>query len=966
MYKAMKNFTLFLAVLVMSLPLAAQHISISGSVYSLNDQKPLNAANIIIKIAEKPVVSALTDESGRFIIRGLKAEGSLQLEISYLGFKPYLKVFPASAMDIDAGRIYLELESRELAEIRVEAKNQIATMKGDTLSYNSGAFKTNPDATAEDLVKKMPGIEVSGSDVKAQGESVKKVTVDGKPFFDQDASLTLKTLPAMIVDKIEIFDEQSEQAKITGFDDGNTSKTMNIVTHQNMRSGSFGRFYAGYGNAGYYQAGGNYNLFKGDRRISLLGMTNNINMQNFSPEDLLGISSGGGMGGGMRGGGTAGMGNQSGLATTSSIGLNYSDSWGKKITVTGSYFFNKKKTEDLQTLQQDYFTSDASSKIYNETSTSSSTNDNHRFNLRLEYKIDSSNYIMFLPRLSFQSNNSFTGNEGSNVIDGLIQNLSNSDLKAERSGYNYSNDLLYSHNFKKKGRTLSLFTSFGSGSQNGDSWQNSLSEYYGNTVRSDSIRNFADNRTGNRTVSGRLAWTEPISKKSSVMVDVGRSNRLNTADKQTFNFNSLNSEYDLRDTSLSNTLESHYNSVSTSIGYRYRAEKLMLISSIQYELSDLTADRTFPLKTNIDHRYGSILPGGMLRYDFSKTTRLRVFYRSNSSSPSVTQLQDVADKSNPLQISVGNSRLRPSVQHNVFMRFSRNNVSSASSFFALLGGGITNNYIANSTIIAVKDTLLPGNISLLKGSRFTRPVNMDGYRNMRSFINYGIPLTNIKSNLNLNVSWNYSRIPGMMNGTQGFSDNHTAGLGAVLSSNISENIDFTVSTQSGYNHSISNLEKSASQDYFSLRSGLQLNLIFLHGTVFSTDINHQFYSGLSGQYDNNYLLWNCGLAKKFFKDNSGELKISVYDILKQNTSFNRTVTDAYIQDSQNKVLGQYAMLTFTYKLKNFTETKQKNDWIMGPHDGDGPPMRQGERPGNMRPSDGGMPPFHPGDGPPPF
>lgn len=928
----------------------AQKVTIEGSAFAATDKSPLMYANVVVKTDKDAILaSGITDTKGYFQLKNINVSKGSRLEIMYLGYKTFVRQLSGQTADLNLGNIYLEDESKNLDEVKVVQKSQLAVMKGDTLQYNSSAFKTNPDASAEDLVKKMPGIEVSGSSVKAQGEDVKKVTVDGKPFFDQDASLTLKTLPASVIDKIEIFDEQSEQAKFTGFDDGNTSKTMNIVTHSRMRNGTFGRFYAGLGPDGYYQAGGSYNLFEGTRRISLLGMSNNINIQNFTSEDMLGTSSGGGGRG--RSGGGGSFGNASGLATTNSIGLNYSDTWGKKISVSGSYFFNNKQNTDLQNIQQNYFSSDSSSKIYDDTQASSSENNNHRFNMRFEYKIDSSNTLLFIPRLSFQGNTSLSTDTAQNMLDEFVQNLSGSNLNSKKSGYNYSNDILFSHSFIKKGRTLSLSLGGGLSNQHGDTWQNSLTEFYGPSAFSDTIDNYIGNKSSSRSFSSRVSWTEPLGSKSAVILNLGNSLNLNSADKQTYNLNALNQEYDYRDTLLSNVFKSSYNSYSAGLGYRLGTEKMTFISTLDYEYSKLNADRVFPVTANVNHDYVSLLPGAMMRIDFNKSNKLRIFYRTNTSSPSVNQLQDVPDYSNPLQVYLGNASLKPSFQQNLFMRYSNTNTGKGSTFFLMFGGGATNNYVANSSFLAVRDTILPGDIKLSRGARLTQPINMDGYRNIRSFLNYGIPVSKIKTNLNFNLSWTYTRIPGMLNGESGYTNNNVSGLGIVLASNISENVDFTVSSFSSYNHSVSSLESKQSSDYFNEKLGLQANIIFLKGFVFSNDLSYQYYSGLSSQFTDNYTLWNMALARKVFKDKSGEFKISIYDLLNQNSSYSRTVTESYIQDTRNSVLGQYFMFTFTYRLRSFKGQQENNerrfDPGMMPSHGDGPPP--GMRPGGMHP-----------------
>ncbi len=252
----------------------------------------------------------------------------------------------------------------------------------------------------------MPGVTVDkNGTVTAQGETVKKVTVDGRDFFGDDATATLRNLPAEVIDKIQVFDKLSDQAQLTGFDDGNTTKSINIVTKKDMRSGNFGRLFAGYGTDDRYSAGGNVSFFNNARRISLIGLTNNVNQQNFSSQDLLGVTSTGNRGGGgQRGGGGGGnfrggsnnftVGQQNGIAKTNAFGINYSDAWGKKVDVTGSYFFNNSNTSNNQSVSQQNIITKDSSTYYDENTLSDNKNYNHRVNFRLTYRIDSSNTII--------------------------------------------------------------------------------------------------------------------------------------------------------------------------------------------------------------------------------------------------------------------------------------------------------------------------------------------------------------------------------------------------------------------------------------------------------------------------------------------------------------------------------------------------------------------------------------------
>ncbi|MEO5966768.1 MAG: hypothetical protein ABIP68_05775, partial [Ferruginibacter sp.] len=330
-------------------------------------------------------------------------------------------------------------------------------------------------ASAEDLIKKMPGITVDKSGtVTAQGEQVKNVTVDGKKFFGDDATAALKNLPAEIIDKIQVFDKLSDQAQFTGFDDGSATKAINIVTKTANKNSQFGRIYAGYGTEDRYAAGGNVSFFKGDRRLSFVGLFNNVNQQNFSSDDLLGVSgSSGNSGRGGRGGGSFGGGNnflvgqQSGISTTNAFGINYGDKWGKNLEVTGSYFFNNSKTDNDQVSNSQYFIKNSDDQFYDEINSSGVKNFNNRANLRMEYKIDSNNSIIFSPSISFQNNDRgsdvngvryFTTNE---IISKTLYSSS-----SKNSGYNSNNNLLFRHKFSKPGRTISFSLNAGFSSSN--------------------------------------------------------------------------------------------------------------------------------------------------------------------------------------------------------------------------------------------------------------------------------------------------------------------------------------------------------------------------------------------------------------------------------------------------------------------------------------------------------------------
>ena len=269
----------------------------------LTNNRPLRRASVNLTSLKDSTqkFNIISDSSGRFEFKNLYTD-SFVLRISFVGYDDFKQIVGINNGTVDLGTLFIPKSIKQLGEVVVVSKVPPVQQKGDTLEYNASQFKVNPDATAEDMVKKLPGVTVDKQGtVTAQGEQVRKVTIDGRDFFGDDATAALRNLPAEIIDKIQVFDRLSDQAQFTGFDDGNTLKSLNIVTKANMRNGQFGRMYAGYGTDDRYAAGGNVSFFKDNRRISLVGNFNNVNQQNFASQDLLGVTSGGGNRGGFGG-----------------------------------------------------------------------------------------------------------------------------------------------------------------------------------------------------------------------------------------------------------------------------------------------------------------------------------------------------------------------------------------------------------------------------------------------------------------------------------------------------------------------------------------------------------------------------------------------------------------------------------------------------------------------------------------
>lgn len=944
MFKKQLYFLLVLFTIITK----AQTYSVKGSLEEKDKSPVIGASVLLLTTKDSSFVKGTTSNAtGNYEIVNVST-GSYILKVSYLGFNDYYKNLNVTA-DLNIDPITLRAGSKKLQEVTVETQAVIATQSGDTTSYNSKAFKTNKDATAEDLVTKMPGVTITDGKVQAQGEEVKQVLVDGKPFFGDDPNSVLKNLPAEIIDKVQVFDKKSDQSVFTGFDDGNTSKTINIVTKLQFRNGIFGKAYAGYGYQDKYKAGGVFNRFKDKQRFTLLVLSNNINEQNFSSEDLLGVmsSSGGGNsgrgfgGGGNRGGNRGGGGGQQGAAEsflvdikngviiTNAIGLNYSDNWSKKTQVSGAYFYNQTDNSATSNLLRNYIIGGANSnQTYSEQSIANTVNDNHRFNFKMDVKIDSANSITLQPKASFQMNNGKNELDGMNKRTQLISDIDNSSI-TNLSAFNISLPFTYRHSFAKRGRTISLDVNPAYSGSSGIGRLQTYSGFYVDSIYTDTIdQKSLLNKSGFNS-SSNLSYTEPLGKQGALSVNYIFTYNFSNSEKNTYNRNKSNFTFSDQDSLLSSVFNNVYSAYALGLSYRFRKEKSNFSIGVNGQQAELSKAQTFPSSFNGKRIFQSILPNAQYQYRIGNTKNLRINYRTSNTPPSIDQLQDVINNSNSLQLSTGNPDLKQNFQNTLNIRYSVVNTQKSTSFFALLNSTYTNDYIGNSTIIANNDTIVYNKVFLAKGSQITRPENMSDYYNVRFFINYSFPIKKLKTNININAGINYNNTPALINQKYNYSKTTAPNLGLVFSSNISEKIDFMISSNSAYNIVENTLQSSLNSEFFNQTSKVKLNLNPWKGLVFTAEYNNQYYTGLSSGYNQNISLLNGAIGYKFLKDKAADIRLFVFDILKQNSSIQRNITETYIEDTQTNILQQYFMLIFTYNFKKYFKNDAKTPYDRG-------------------------------------
>lgn len=935
----MKKYVVMLLLLFSIKTIVAQKFVIKGKIVDNIDNKSIAGAKVsLLQFLDSLVIAEfVSSKDGEYKFENIIID-SLIIKINSINYQEYFSFISLKEERTILKIVKLDAKPKDLETVTVMAKAPAVVVKNDTTQFSASQYKVNPDATVEDLIRKMPGVNVArDGTITAQGETVRKVTIDGKDFFGDDAAAALKNLPAEVVDKIQVFDRLSDQARLTGFDDGNSSKAINVVTKTGVKNGQLGRLFAGYGTNDRYIAGGNSSFLKNNRKLSVVGSFNNINQQNFAAQDLLSVSgvnnagNRGGQGGGGRSGGGSNdfiVGQANGISKTNAFGINYSNEFNKKLTVAGSYFYNNSENENRSSINTETFYKTDSSLFSKQNTTSFTNNTNHRLNLRVEYTIDSSNSIFFIPSINFQqidafSSVAFNSYYGAAAIGTLYDTANINKIKNtnNKKGYNLKNSILYRHLFTKKGRSISVGINHTLTKNDGENiLDGNLKFYKNNILTKDSTQNqLYDNATNGYVIAGSLAYTEPLSKKAQLQFDYNPTLQKNKADQQTF-LND-NGKYSKLDTALTNKFDNVIVTNNVGITYRFTPAKEELFQlGLSFQTSTLGSDRVFPRATNVNQSFSNFLPNLIFRKKFSKKSNLRIFYRASVNFPTVNQLQDVVNLSSPLRASTGNADLQQSYTHFLGSRFSYTNSKTNKSFFAGIFLQTAADYIANASFIPSKDSVIQNGNKLLNGSQLTKPLNLDGYRNARLFANYSVPLKFIKSAINLNGNFNYTRLPGLINTRALITNNYIYTTGLSVISNISEYIDYSVSYNANFNQTKST--NAGNKNFVNQVWSLQLNLLSKNGWFVQNDISYQLNSGLSAGLNQNFGLWNAGFGKKFLPKNAGEIKLSVFDLLKQNQSVSRVVDEAKIVDAQNLVLQQYFMLTFTYSLKNFGSPKK--------------------------------------------
>ncbi|HEY8689613.1 MAG TPA: outer membrane beta-barrel protein [Chitinophagaceae bacterium] len=931
----MRTFIFLIITIVISSTSFAQLIrTVSGSVVD-STKNPIGDVSVNLKSSTENLTTK-TNGAGKYHFINV-ASSEFVITVTIIGFQNYVQAYKVGnsqgkAFIIDP--IKLKEKTNELAEVVITA-NPI-TIKEDTIEYRANAYKVRDGAPVEDVLKKLPGVTVDKDGVvTAQGKEVKRVRVNGKDYFGGDVQTATQNLPADIIENIQIIDDYGDRANQTGIKEGDPEKILNINIQRGKNKGSFGNATVGAGNEGRYIARVSANNFKEDRQISLLGSLNNTNANTFN-------FNGGGRGGGARGAnfGSAERGGSGGDGTTysSSFGLNYRDSWGKKITSYGSYSFSSRKNNTVGTS----FVQDLSPL---KTRTTSSANDNnnksenHRVTWNLEYKMDSANYLKVTPYFSYSSSNG--NNNGLSNITALRNGITYYTLNKSASQSNSTSpaggsDLFYIHRFKQKGRSFSVSGTINNSSRLQDSYP--YNTYHDSSsislIATDSLRNqFIATNTNNTTTNVRFSYAEPIGKYTALEASYTWNNSTTKSIRDVNDIDGITG-LNTKNIKLSNDYKYRFITNRYGLSLHHFKTKYNFLLGIVAQPSSLTGmDNGREITTQ--NTSFNIVPTARFAYNFSRSHSLTVNYGGASREPSFNQLQPVSDSSNLKNIITGNPNLKSEFTNRFSLQYNKVGVLTGTSLFTNISFDETQNKIVSSRLNNFFGT-----------GRSTTYLNTNGFYGINGNMSITQPFAKKKLTGTISASGSYDNNISFTDNQKNNGYNWTIRPGARLRIDFPDIIDVNLNGSYTYNKNVTRYDTSTqTSEVKTLNFGIEGKNYFLKDWTFGYDLNKTINTGFISTVNTNPTILNLYLERRFLTGNKGTFRLQGYDLFNQNTGISRTINGDIITDRQNNRLGRYFLLTFNLRLQKFTGSKPYQRI---------PGQKNGNRDGNRSPRNGGF------------
>ena len=894
----------------------AQYCQVSGVVTDKESHEPITNANVVYFLDGKKS-GCTTNVKGHFSF-SLPQGKNTTIKVTHIGYKPVSKLIVANKKQLLL-KLELTPEYSQLEEVVIKRKIPLATMRGDTTIYKADEYKVNTDATAYDLIsQKLPGVGMKDGKLEAHGEQVKVVEIDGREYFKDDIAMALKNLPANIINEIQVYDQMSDYSKMTGFNDGNTKKAINITTKRGTAKSMFGKATAGYGIDEVYKLYGMYNLFNDDVRWSVFTQWNNINEQNFSMIDLLsstGTASSSAPGQSPYSKGASDNSfhptssddissmmvdvSDYGVTKSKAIGTNYSDEWaGQKMKFSGHYLLNSSNNYTDYHIFDNYFGETASNNLQD--MKVSNDNLNHRFNSKYEYQIGKNDYLMLRPAIAYQSKQEMARLTDWTVAKADTSLLLNQDTYTDQYVFSSSGEAMYIHKFDTLGRAITADARASYIHTHED-----ISMEFANVQTDESAHQSTMAKNTQKTYTYMLSYIQPINRHNRLKIDAGWNKTYGLMRRKTEMMAKEATEYSV-DTLLSGSTWSNFGGLLVNVSYLMNYKTTSLVAGTEFQMYDLyNANDMYYFKRN----YKTFLPYAIMRYKMSRG-QLLVQYKASHKYPGLAQVHDAINNSNAVMAIRGSIKLEPAYQHNLMTRLVLPISKNGSVFVFFANMEQADNYIGSLRSLASESYLEEGE---RRNTEILSYKNTDGYFSWSSLIAYGVPWKTISSNINISTMVRYSKIPGYWDNNKQFTNQWNWSGNLTIGSNISENVDFVLDVNGKYNSSKNLTFNDMDIHYWSLSYGGQLNWQFLSALKVVLECGRTNYFG-SGTSQFNAVISNAALAYKFLKGRKGELRFTINDIFNQDNSFYQTTTELYRREMTTNILGRYAMLSFTYNL----------------------------------------------------
>ncbi len=901
----------------LAMPSRAQstRVDVRGVVTDSLDAGLPGATVVVLQAADSIMVSfGVTRRDGAFRLRRVPT-GDYLLQVTFVGLEPYSAPLSVGDEAVDVGRIALKEAVSELDQLVITADHIPLVINADTVEYNADAFGMRANANVEDLLKRLPGIEVErDGSIKAQGETVEQVLVDGKEFFGDDPKIATQNLPAEAVDRVQVYDKQSDMAEFTGIDDGEESKTINLALKEDHKQGYFGNVSGGYGRDderdNRYQGKASINRFSASTQISFLGNLNNVNQQSFSMGEYMSFM--GGLQGMMSGRGgfislsevQSGNGVNAGFSQTMAAGLNFNHDFSAKTSLRSSYFFNEIDNTQDRTVRQQQLAGASLSSLSLQEGRQESLNRNHRLNLNLKHEIGVGQDVRL--RANLRATDSALDNlssrdtrDASDVLRN--RNTTTYDAGGDEVGGNAS--LTYRKRLSERGRTLAaeVRTSLNDGDLEGN--LDALNSYYddfGNVLSSEEILQRQARFSNTLSSRARLTWTEPLGKKRALSFEAERRQISEDQDKSVFDL--IGTDTILNET-LSSALEQTYTYNQAGVSLRVNRKRHSYSLGADVQGSRLAGD-ILDEDVRIDNNFVHVLPSASFRYEFNGGQSMDLDYRTSTREPSMRELQPFADNSDPLNVYTGNPNLRPEYSHSARLHFMHFDQFSFTNIFAFARASYTRNKIVRARTI--DEQFLQNSTS----------INADGDWMLSGNVSFGTPIRVIGSKINISNNAMYNRGMELINAEENKTTILRNTVDVKLENRKKDIIDALIGARLTFNVNKYSLNPELSQNYLNRTFYTEFTYTLRDSWRFTTALDYRLYAEDVFGSGQNVPLWRAELSRTLLKEKA-ELQLVGLDLLNKNLGVDYTNTANYIEESQVNALGRYIMLKFVYNLSGF-------------------------------------------------